>query len=74
MINNFKEINEEDMEWIRENTNYFTLNITKPNEFLTRMVEINNKIKGRNEHLSNCGSCVKNMIDFVWARYSAQAK
>lgn len=72
MINNFNQINEEDMLWIENNINFFILNITKPNDFLSRMVEINNRIKGRTEHLSNCGACVKNMIDFVYARYQAQ--
>ena len=72
MINNFNQINEDDMLWIENNSNFFLLNITKTNEFLSRLVEINNRIKGRTEHLSNCGACVKSMIDFVWARYQTQ--
>lgn len=72
MINNFQQINEEDMKWIGDNVNFFILNITKTNEFLSRLVEINNRIKGRTEHLSNCGACVKSIIDFVYVRYQAQ--
>lgn len=68
---NFNPITEDDRIWIENNRDYFTKNITKPNEFLNRLVEVNGRIKGQIEYLHGCGKCVKNMIDFVWARYNA---
>jgi hypothetical protein len=68
---NFNPITDDDKIWIENNRDYFTKNITKPNEFLNRLVEVNGRIRGQIEYLRGCGQCVKNMIDFVWARYNA---
>jgi hypothetical protein len=68
---NFNPITDDDKIWIENNRDYFTKNITKPNEFLNRLVEVNGRIRGKIEYLRGCGQCVKNMLDFVWARYNA---
>jgi hypothetical protein len=69
---NFNTITDDDKIWIENNRDYFTKNITKSNEFLNRLVEVNGRIKGQIEYLQGCGRCVKNMIDFVWAQYTNQ--
>ena len=66
------QITQDDKDWIETNKDYFTKNITLPNEFLNRLVEVNGRIKGQIEYLQGCGRCVKNMLEFVWAQYNNQ--
>jgi hypothetical protein len=67
---NFNPITDDDKIWIENNRDYFTKNITKTNEFLNRLVEVNGRIRGQVEYLRGCGQCVKNMLDFVWAQFN----
>lgn len=68
----FNEITQDDKDWIENNEDYFTKNITLPNEFLNRLVEVNGRIRGQIEYLHGCGRCVKNMLEFVRAQYENQ--
>ena len=58
-----------DIMWVEDNMKYLTTNISKPNEFLNELIKLYNRISGKNETLTGCSVCIKNMMDFILNQY-----